>query len=332
MVTAQTETPSYFPIQINTLQPGRIPPMDLYLRRDQEEDPLLFHNSSLPYTKQDKESLKENEIKELWILDEDRDAYDFYLNKDLASILRDPNVPIASKCELSYDISTQIMKETFSSSEPRKVIEHTSGVLDQVINVIFADNQAAHNFIIQTSMDYELYTHSINVCLYGVAVAKEALKMSEQEALEKVGPGLLLHDIGKLTFPRDVLEREGTLSEKEQIYIKQHPVQGLDMVKESMDVTPETESIILQHHERLDGSGYPLGLKGDEISIPARICAIVDVFDAINTTRPFKPRKPSFETFEQIVKEEIPHRLDRDLFRTFVLQFLSLEEINGKIS
>jgi len=125
--------------------------------------------------------------------------------------------------------------------------------------------------------------------------------------------------------PKEILQKDGSLTPEEWEIMYRHPSTGLEMVKEIVDVTQETETIILHHHERLDGSGYPFGLKGPKISIAARICAIADVFDAINTRRPFRERKPSFDALKTMQKE-LPHRLDENLYREFVYLFLAPQE------
>ncbi len=100
--------------------------------------------------------------------------------------------------------------------------------------------------------------------------------------------GAMIHDIGKVYVPGEFLNRPGKLTEDEFSIIKSHAQVGYDIVKD-IDFSWPVPQMILQHHERLDGSGYPNGLKGDEIILEARIMAVADVVEAISSHRPYRP-------------------------------------------
>ncbi len=311
----------FHPIQVKALQEGRVPPLDLYILREGDEAPVLFLSRSLPFDRRVSRNLAQSEIQILFIREEDLEIFDEYLNRNIASIIRDPNISVHSRCAITYDLSLELMKRVYESADPVQVAKSSQGVLQNIIEVIFANPDAAHSFITLTSEDYELYSHSINACLYGMALARLALDITKEEALTRFGPGFLLHDIGKLSIPHDILMKPGSLTEKEWDQVRLHPQKGLEMVEKIMPVTEETQAMILYHHERLDGSGYPLGLRGSEIPIAARICGIVDAFDALSTNRPFQERKKTFEAFSVLKQEEVPHRLDENFFRDFVRVF-----------
>ncbi len=99
-----------------------------------------------------------------------------------------------------------------------------------------------------------------------------------------------MHDVGKVETPTAVLHKAGRLSDEEFDIVKRHPVDGADMVATLDD--DELTAIVRHHHERLDGTGYPDGLAGDEIPLGARILAVADTFDAITSTRPYRQANP----------------------------------------
>lgn len=131
--------------------------------------------------------------------------------------------------------------------------------------------------------------HSERVTALGVALAERiGLAPAEVEVLRVGG---LLHDIGKIGIPKAVLDKDGPLTPAEQEVMRQHPEMGariLAPIPEYADVLP----IVAQHHERYDGRGYPRGLKGDAIAIGARVFAVADVFDALTSSRPYRPGLP----------------------------------------
>jgi diguanylate cyclase (GGDEF)-like protein len=140
------------------------------------------------------------------------------------------------------------------------------------------------------------YGHSRNVNTYAVALA-EAIGLSPEE-VSKVSTAALLHDIGKIGIPDKILNKKGKLNEADWEAIKTHPRLGAIIVSNVPNLVPCVSSI-LHHHERWDGSGYPEGLKGEEISIEARILAIADSFEAMSSARPYRPALCS----EKILKE-----------------------------
>lgn len=311
----------YFPVALETLQDQEVPALDLYVHRDGHDQPMLYRSRSLPVKNKEYQELQKYGVNTLWLRQEDFEVFDQYLNQRLLSVIRNPKERLEKRCEATYNYSTQLMQQLFNSEDPERVVQSSMQVLTPVIEVIFSDTNAAHNFLLRASLDYRLYTHSVNVCLYGIGLAHRVLKISKPEALTKYGPGLLLHDIGKLSIPQEILYKEGRLNHDEWKIIKKHPENGLDMVTEFMEITKETETIILHHHERLDGSGYPHNLRGEQIKPAARICALVDAFDAISTNRPYQPRKASFHALREL-REDLPHRLDDQLFKEFLHLFI----------
>jgi putative nucleotidyltransferase with HDIG domain len=126
-----------------------------------------------------------------------------------------------------------------------------------------------------------------------------------------------LHDVGKINTPRAVLHKPGRLTEVEFGLIKLHPVDGAEIVSTLGD--PELTAMVRHHHERLDGTGYPDGLEGNEIPLGARIIAVADTFDAITSTRSYRPAK-THERAIEVLEREASSRLDPagvSAFRTY---------------
>jgi len=149
--------------------------------------------------------------------------------------------------------------------------------------------------------DVETLGHSQTVAKYSQALAR-LLGMEEQDDLENIRRGALLHDIGKIAIPDEILKKPGPLSPEEWTKIRLHPSLGYGLVKE-IKLVKEVGHIILYHHEHYDGTGYPKGLKKDRIPVEARIFALADALDAITAPRPY--RKPS--DFAAAKKEIVRH-------------------------
>lgn len=147
--------------------------------------------------------------------------------------------------------------------------------------------------------DNYTFEHSVHVAILTAIIAKH-LKMTPDQ-MTRIGVGAILHDIGKLMVPQEILQKPATLTPEEMDVIRQHPVLGWDLVHEGFSSIMPTSSIVVrQHHERLDGSGYPNGIKGQEILLEARIIAVADVVEAMASHRPYRPERGIDKALEEI--------------------------------
>jgi putative two-component system response regulator len=142
--------------------------------------------------------------------------------------------------------------------------------------------------------------------------------------LKSLWLGGFLHDLGKIAVPDSILLKNGPLETDERSVIQTHPVVGADLVRE-MRTLDEVRPIIRHHHERFDGSGYPDGLKGEAIPLGARIMAVVDVYDALCTERPYKPALSHREAIDILRQEAEAGAWDPYVVETFVDLFHDLE-------
>jgi len=129
------------------------------------------------------------------------------------------------------------------------------------------------------------HTHCQRVIYYSLTLGR-MMGLSEHELIT-LERGVFLHDIGKIHMPDSVLLKPGLLSDTERTVMQQHSQIGYEMLRHNPLLTDAAE-IVLAHHERYNGSGYPMGLKGEDIPLGARICAITDTFDALTSIRPYR--------------------------------------------
>jgi putative nucleotidyltransferase with HDIG domain len=167
---------------------------------------------------------------------------------------------------------------------------------------------------LKTADDYT-YMHSVAVCAMMVALARQLGLDEEQTRL--AGLAGLMHDLGKAAMPMDVLNKPGKLTDAEFSIIKTHPVEGYRLLKAGKDVDEVVLDVCLHHHEKTDGSGYPKGLKADEISLFAKMGAVCDVYDAITSNRPYKLGWDPAESLRKMAEWANGH-FDGKVFQAFV--------------
>lgn len=169
--------------------------------------------------------------------------------------------------------------------------------------------------------DEYTYRHSINVGLLSATIGK-ILRLSNDNTL-KLGEIGFLHDIGKMKVPLQILNKKGQLTAEEFEEVKKHPVYGRDILA---DMEGKDEAILngtLYHHERLDGSGYPLGLTGGNIPFFTQVISVADTYDAISSERVYRQKYLPFDALNELVKEVFKGKLNGEIVFPFVDHILS---------
>ena len=204
-------------------------------------------------------------------------------------------------------------------------IEEEQLQVKQIADLNFATIEALALAI--DAKDQTSQSHLRRVQLYATALARE-LGVSENH-IQGVKTAALLHDIGKLAVPEHILSKPGPLTTEEFQKIRAHPKIGADIIS-AVPFPYPVAPLILSHHERWDGKGYPSGLKGDEIPLGARILTVVDYFDAVMAERPYHKALP-FDAAVALLKQESGKALDPTIVETFVRLLPGLQEQAAKL-
>jgi putative nucleotidyltransferase with HDIG domain len=197
--------------------------------------------------------------------------------------------------------------------EPLNRAEITETV-DVLVEHVFEDINIFGQLMLMKDKDDYLFTHSVNVSLLTILISRW-LKCSEQ-VTRQAGLAGLLHDIGKVCVLEEILNKPGRLTDEEFEEMKKHPVLGYNMIAQYDWLEPEVKSAVLMHHERIDGSGYPLGVRGDGVTLLGRMVAVADVYDAITSTRVYSARETPFKAAE-VLREESFGKLDARMVKVF---------------
>ncbi len=180
--------------------------------------------------------------------------------------------------------------------------EYTSSINDLVKDIlddILSRKNIFVNLVDIKSMDNYTYEHSVNVTLLALIIGIE-LKFTKEQLFD-LAVGAMLHDLGKTFVPIEILSKAGALKAEEFDIIKNHTTKGYEYLKDNLDISGIARMIILQHHERIDGKGYPRGLKYDEINSFAKIVTIADVYDALTSDRPYRRAMSPNEALEYLM-------------------------------
>lgn len=214
--------------------------------------------------------------------------------------------------------ATSIIKDSFNnieklyslniinSKEKNKILKKQedyfksiNDIAEELLNNILENKNLLVSLVDIKSMDMYTYQHCVNVAVISLVLGI-GLQLPKSELID-LCTGALLHDIGKVFIPKDLITKEGPLTYEEFLKIKDHPRLGYDYINKSPSIKSCIKVIALQHHERIDGLGYPNALKGDEINKLAKIVSIADVYDALTSDRCYRRALCASDALEYIM-------------------------------
>ncbi len=183
------------------------------------------------------------------------------------------------------------------------------------IDSVFRNQDALLCISRMRDKDAYLLEHSVNVSIL-MSIFAKYLKLDEDIIVE-LATGALLHDIGKIKVPDSVLNKPGKLTDAEFTIMRKHVEFSRDILQQTDGISPISLDVAANHHERLDGRGYPAGLQQDQISLHARMIAIVDTYDAITAQRVYKNGQTSVRALK-ILRNDSPAHFDLELVKQFI--------------
>ncbi|HEY8026143.1 MAG TPA: HD-GYP domain-containing protein [Burkholderiaceae bacterium] len=205
----------------------------------------------------------------------------------------------------------------FQEARMGKAIDtkHALPIVEEISSSVSRNPGALIGLARLKNKDDYTYMHSVAVCALMVALARQ-LKLNDEQVRE-AGMAGLLHDIGKMMIPLDILNKPGKLTDLEFHTVKSHPEDGHKLLLSGTGVSEVTLDVCLHHHEKMAGNGYPHKLKGEQISLFARMGAVCDVYDAITSNRPYKAGWEPSESIRKMAEWSGPH-FDPTVFQAFV--------------
>lgn len=284
----------------------------------------------------DIEKILKSSIEEVWI-DNDKGAdissgekalseveseyqVDAELRADAARNRKLEHVPVSAELDRAAKICTQserAVMSMFQEARMGKAVDASGAqrLVQEITDSVTRNPGALISLArLKTADDYT-YMHSVAVSALMIALARQ-LGLSEEET-RLAGLAGLVHDLGKALMPSEVLNKPGKLTDEEFAIIKRHPEGGYKLLLEGNGANEAMLDVCLHHHEKVNGTGYPKGLKGPEISLFAKMGAVCDVYDAITSNRPYKAGWDPAESLRQMATWAEGH-FDPAIFQAFV--------------
>ena len=309
-------SPDYLPISPNSLRTNTTVGCDIYLlaKTTAEVRFVLYCRGDAVFDEDKKNMLVAQRIKSLFVKKEEQQTFYDYLENNFEHIVSDTNISPDERTKIVHSAATNLVKDIFndpSTGSVNRAKQFASNLVDYVIK----DTKAAESLLKMAVHEYHTYTHSVNVAAVGTLFAQR-LGLGLKD-LKGLCAGILLHDVGKTKISADILNKKGKLTKEEFDIVKKHPELGAEVLKETGYEFEEELIVALQHHENDDGSGYPYGLKKDEIHPCGKIARIIDVYDALTAKRSYKDAARPFTALKEM-KDDMLHCFDTELFKEFI--------------
>ncbi|MBU7008641.1 HD-GYP domain-containing protein [Phosphitispora fastidiosa] len=216
-----------------------------------------------------------------------------------------------TRLEITQTIKSIFREITLSSQLNKGTIKRT---VDNMLRTVLKDRAVLLHLTEVRELDTYIFGHSLNVCMLSLILGL-FLKLKRGQ-LKNLGTAALLHDVGRARVPKHILYKPSPLTVEEFAEVKKHSAYGFEIIRECDHLPEEVTLAVLQHHERLDGSGYPGGLRGEEIGLFARILAVADVFDALLADRPFRQAFFPHQAVDIIINST--GQFDPEVLRVFI--------------
>ncbi len=285
---AATPTPSALvPIAVVTLRPMSRMGIDVFMRADERAPPLLYRASDYEFAPDDVDRLLSSGVRTLYIESGALPRYQKYLVENLESLVQDDRVEPESRFQILQDFAGPLLDNAFRTIKIDRALKAANQVGGHIVTLLADGTLLPEQLFEVMRHDYATYIHVVNVATYAVMLAN-ALSVSRRDELEKIAVGALLHDVGKRHVDPSIVRKRGLLSGPEREIMRRHPHTGFVELRREGSLDWDQLMMVYQHHEQVDGGGYPVGVLGDEILWQARLCSVVDVFDAMSCCRPYR--------------------------------------------
>jgi len=305
------------PVSIYALLPPARFEFDLYLKPVADDCRFLYAAASNQPRLEDLERLLQRGTKTLYIRRDQLREFNESLEQLLVS---DAEISGLARLEIAKEAAKATFAEAWCRPATDALVETATKLADRMIDACRATDDLRDQLSSLLEHDGSTFSHVTNVSVYGVLLAME-LGITDTPTLNEIGIAGLLHDIGKRFIQPDILRKPGALTPEERAAIERHPTRGFEELCKRSDMTQGQLSMIYQHHERLDGSGYPVRAVESEIHWMAKLCAVVDVFDALTGRRAY--RKPaSAEEALSFLEQKSGTQFDAEMVRCWKSVFM----------
>lgn len=270
----------FVPISLESIEPVVFPDVALYIKTGGNY--VLYKSNGRDFTYHDHERLSKNGVEFVFVSKVDMDVITSYMESNAERLLKSDALNAKAKGKMIYQTSINFVDDIFNNPEKSNDLQRTKRLIENLMLYLSNNPDAINSLDTVRSHNYFTFVHSLQVASLTLLMHSEAYALSRDEMLD-IGSGAILHDFGKIFVPQHILNKSGKLNEEEIEILKRHPEQGYEFLQNKTVLSPVALMIVRLHHERCNGSGYPLGLESSEIPRSAQMTGVADVYCTLTT-------------------------------------------------
>lgn len=322
----------FFEVPLARLEPHTVLGFDLYLQHAGKE-PLLYRARNLEFTAEVRQRLVDSGVTTLLVPSEQAEAWLAYKqvtpgfhtspeeeSTTLKLVLGNRSLPLKTRGEALLGVSHNVIRTALADLGSPGLSQRVHQVTRATARFLTSEPTAFSATVSQLSTSPETYQHSANTSLYATELALISGKTDLNE-LTAIARAALLHDVGKGDIPAEKLYLTDMLTDLEWAEVVSHSIRGQDLMRQAGWVDAISLDVCAAHHERWDGSGYPQGMTGLQISFAARVVGIADLFDALTCHFPKRPPLSGFQAL-WMMRREMKEKFDPALLELFTTMLL----------
>lgn len=302
----------FFPVPLALIRPGMVADLPLYLRPPGERNFVLYRTSHVRFRTEDRRRLLEAGHQYVYITLAEQGRFRAQMETCLAALAGDTGTAQEERANLVYEAGLGLMEDVLGGLNLDEGMPRVENVGRAVGTLMLQSTGVFRHFAACAKHDLSTAADSVNVGVLMVALSCVMGEEKPDELAEVCAAGLL-HNIGNLRLPGELLTYSGKLHGAQWDMIKRHPDLGYEHLSRHAKVSEKIRTAARQHHERLDGSGYPKGLRREEIAPISRVCAVADVFIAMTSFRPYRPKAHSAEDALEAIQADSPALYDAEV-------------------
>jgi HD-GYP domain-containing protein (c-di-GMP phosphodiesterase class II) len=307
----------YVPVRIAALLSIDTTAVDLFLQYERGREPVLYCRSGARLDQQQFLDLVDSGIERVYVRRDDFHQVCNNVLEVLEKCLQQDTVPQTEKfaaLQVAFAVEIEESMRLIDSGRIRSLAERIS----RDLVTLFATSEVLPRDLFRIAMhDFNTFTHVTNVASYSIILA-EQLGIHDRPELEQIATGAMLHDIGKRFIPAAILAKNGPLDPEERELVETHPLRGYEELCDRPGLSFGQLMMVYQHHEHVDGSGYPVKILDREIHPWAKLLTVVDRFDAMTAKRPYR-RSATLEFVIDYQRQRAGTVFDREVVECWIL-------------
>ena len=324
----------YLPVPLRCVPPQALRQLAVYIQSEPgagsgsgDGTYTLYRSPTIPFTADDRERLLQSGRRFVFIAFADQMLYRQQTEQALNQTVRDPGLALSEKSQIVYDTSIEIVNELLADPTVALQVGRTEALSRSISTLVLSDISAFRQLFAVSHHDFYTASHMVNVATWLVPLA-DALGHRNPEELTEICEAGLLHDIGKVFVSEKILNQKERLTPEQWQVLQQHPVLGHNHLSQVARLSPLVLRVCREHHERLDGSGYPNRLRAADIHPISRMVAVVDAFDAMTSIRPYRAQSLTISDAILELQAGVPHRYDGGVVKAWVRLLDNVHDTN----